>query len=209
ASYRRPPMPPGWATASRWSISPRRSNPSCSIRFRACGRWPGAAEGFLPTMCMPPWRGTPSRIRRWRSSATGVSPGRRAWWRSICLKRRAANSPSSKVFWEGFPFPLLAVLEGFLGGLSISPSGSKVAYFRDHGLLEIRDISAPNSVARVRIGYGSYQWEPDERRILVKRGLDRRSGDLAWVSLPRTVPVADKSASNPVPVAEVEPQPVL
>jgi len=103
----------------------------------------------------------------------------------------------------------LAVLEGFLGGLSISPSGSKVAYFRDHGLLEIRDISAPNSVARVRIGYGSYQWEPDERRILVKRGLDRRSGDLAWVSLPRTVPVADKSVSNPVPVAEVEPQPVL
>ena len=103
----------------------------------------------------------------------------------------------------------LAVLEGFLGGLSISPSGSKVAYFRDHGLLEIRDISAPNSVARVRIGYGSYQWEPDERRILVKRGLDRRSGDLAWVSLPRTVPVADKSVASSVPAAEVEPQSVL
>ncbi len=103
----------------------------------------------------------------------------------------------------------LAILEGFVGGISISPSGSKVAYFRDHGLLEIRDISAPNNVARVRIGYGSYHWEPGERRILVKRGLDRRSGDLAWVTLPRTVPLGEKSGTSPVPVTEVEPQPVL
>ncbi|MGH9775067.1 MAG: hypothetical protein ACRD50_08990 [Candidatus Acidiferrales bacterium] len=78
----------------------------------------------------------------------------------------------------------LATLDGYLGELSISPSGSKVAYFRDGDTIEIRELSSPDKVTRVPAAYGHFYWAPDERRLLLKRGPDIKSGDLVWVSIP-------------------------
>jgi len=108
----------------------------------------------------------------------------------------------------------LATLEGYVGGLSLSPSGSKAAYFRDPETLEIRDVASPERVVRVRVAFGAYQWAPDESRILLKRGLERRSGDLAWVSLPpagssRVAERLIEGAERVPHVGEPELQPVL
>src|ERR1700733_6229993 len=52
----------------------------------------------------------------------------------------------------------LAALESYIGGLSFSPSGSKVALFRDINTLEIRDMADPTLVARVHVEYGAINW---------------------------------------------------
>ena len=80
----------------------------------------------------------------------------------------------------------LATLDGYEGGISVSPSGKKVAYFIDKEVLEIREVNAPTHVARARIGLGLFQWSPDESRILLKRGIEKKSGDLVWIDLPPT-----------------------
>ena len=99
----------------------------------------------------------------------------------------------------------LATLDGYEGGLSVSPSGKKVAYYIDKEVLEIRDLAALNRVARVRIGLGVYHWSPDESRIALKRAIEKKSGDLVWIDLP---PLAAAPAHE-VPVAEPTPIPVL
>jgi len=100
----------------------------------------------------------------------------------------------------------LATLDDFQGGLSLSPSGSKVAYFRDNEVLEIRELAAPERVARVRVAFGAYQWARDEQRILLKRGLERRSGDLAWLAVPSPDAANAKPGSrSQVPEAELRP----
>jgi dipeptidyl aminopeptidase/acylaminoacyl peptidase len=101
---------------------------------------------------------------------------------------------------------VLGMLEGFAGGLSISPSGRKVAYWVDNERLEIREIDSPNRMARVRVALGTLAWSGDETRVLVKRGPALRSGGLAWVTLPQLVTVAAGTA--PVPV-EVAPRSIL
>ena len=50
----------------------------------------------------------------------------------------------------------LATLQDFAGGLLVSPSGKKVAYYIDKEVLEIRDLSSPHRVARVRAGTGCF-----------------------------------------------------
>ncbi len=102
----------------------------------------------------------------------------------------------------------IATLDAFVGGLSISPSGTKVAYFRDSGVLEIRDLAQPDRVARVRALYGPYRWAADERRILLKRAPERKSGDLVWIALPELPAPAQKT---PTALAAVDavPEPVL
>jgi len=101
---------------------------------------------------------------------------------------------------------VLGMLEGFAGGLTISPSGRKVAYWVDNERLEIREIDSPNRMARVRVALGTLAWSGDETRVLVKRGPALRSGGLAWVTLPQLVTVAAGTA--PVPV-EVAPRSIL
>jgi WD40 repeat protein len=93
----------------------------------------------------------------------------------------------------------LATLDGYEGGLSVSPSGKKVAYFIDKEVLEIRDLTSPNRVARLRIGLGVYRWSPDESRILLKRALEKKSGDLVWVDLP---PLTVASPGHDIPVSQ-------
>jgi len=99
----------------------------------------------------------------------------------------------------------LATLDGYEGSLSVSPSGKKVAYYIDKEVLEIRDLAALNRVARVRIGLGIFHWSPDESRILLKRAIEKKSGDLVWIELP---PLAAAPAHE-VPVSEPTPIPVL
>ncbi len=99
----------------------------------------------------------------------------------------------------------LATLDGYEGGVSVSPSGKKVAYFIDKEILEIRDLTSPNRVARLRIGLGVFRWAPDESRILLKRSLEKKSGDLVWIDLP---PLAASSGSD-VPVSQPQPISIL
>lgn len=100
----------------------------------------------------------------------------------------------------------VATLDDYQGGLSISPSGGKIAYFIDREVLEVRDLAAPTHVARLRVGLGVLQWAPDETRILLKRAVERKSGDVVWITLP---PLAAPRPGQPVPVIQPTPQPIL
>ncbi len=99
----------------------------------------------------------------------------------------------------------LATLDAYEGGLSVSPSGKKVGYFIDKEILEIRDLTSLNRVARLRVGMGVFRWSPDESRILLKRSLEKKSGDLVWIDLP----LLAASSGRDVPVSQPEPVPIL
>jgi hypothetical protein len=100
----------------------------------------------------------------------------------------------------------IATLESYAGGLSVSPSGTKVAYYLDKEVLEVRDLESPNKVARLRIGRGTIQWSGDENRIFLKRTVEKKSADLVVVPVP---PLAAYPAGQPVPVSEPTPQTLL
>jgi hypothetical protein len=100
----------------------------------------------------------------------------------------------------------LATLADFSGGLSVSPSGTLAAYYLDKEVLEVRDLTDPRKVARLRIGLGSLQWAPAENRILLKRAPERKSGDLAWIDIP---PLAVPAAGKEPLVAEPRPVSIL
>src|SRR6266566_375785 len=99
----------------------------------------------------------------------------------------------------------LATLEGYEGGVSVSPSGKKVAYFIDKEILEIRDLTSLNRVARLRVGLGVFRWSSDESRILLKRSLEKKSGDLVWIDLPPLT----ASSGHDVPVSQPQPISIL
>jgi dipeptidyl aminopeptidase/acylaminoacyl peptidase len=101
----------------------------------------------------------------------------------------------------------LAALESYIGGLSFSPSGTKVAFFTDINTLEIRDMTDPTLVARAHVEYGALNWAPDEKSVLVKRGLDRQEGDLVWVQLPALA--ADSESGAAVPATPPALTPIL
>jgi hypothetical protein len=101
----------------------------------------------------------------------------------------------------------LATLEGYDGGLSLSPTGSKIAYYIDREVLEIRDLANPTKTARVRAGFGVFCWAPDETRILLKRSVEKKSGDLVWIDLP---PLAARSVADKDPaIAQTTPVPLF
>jgi WD40-like Beta Propeller Repeat len=102
----------------------------------------------------------------------------------------------------------LATLDGYETGLSVSPSGKRVAYFIDKEVLEVRDLERPNRLARVRIGLGAVQWSADESYLLVKRSPERKSGDLVWISLPPLTNVAGMH-SDQIPVVQPDPIAIL
>jgi hypothetical protein len=84
----------------------------------------------------------------------------------------------------------LANADGYAGGLSISPSGAKVAYWVGNEQLEVREIESPNRVARLHVLLGTLAWSGNEKRLLVKQGTAGKSGSLVWVTLPQFAPVA-------------------
>ena len=100
----------------------------------------------------------------------------------------------------------LATLEGYFGGLSISPSGSKMAYFLDREVLEIRDLQKPDRVARLRVGLGVVQWNAEESEIYVKRTVEKKSADLVSFRVPE---LTSFRKGQVVPVLEPEPRQLL
>ena len=100
----------------------------------------------------------------------------------------------------------LATLDGYVGGLAVSPSGKKAAYFIDREVLEVRDLAATDHVARLRIGIGVFQWAPDENRILLKRALEKKSGDIVWIDIP---PLTVAQPGKEIPVTQPLPRPIL
>jgi hypothetical protein len=100
----------------------------------------------------------------------------------------------------------IATLDGYAGGLSVSPSGEKVAYFIDREVLEVRNLALPNYFVRLRVGLGVFHWSPDENRIMLKRAVERKSGDLVWINIPALT--AQKSG-NAIPVLTPTPQPIF
>ncbi len=99
-----------------------------------------------------------------------------------------------------------ATLEGYAGGLTLSPSGKKVAYWVNNEQLEVRDTDSPDRAARVRIALGTVAWGANEARGVVKRGPLRRSGDLVLVALP---PMSNVAAGSAPKLIEVVPQSIL
>ncbi len=100
----------------------------------------------------------------------------------------------------------VATLEAFEGGLALSPSGTKIAYYIDKEVIEIRDLTAPTKIARVRAGYGVFRWAPDETRILLKRSVEKKSGDLVWITIP---PLVAHVGDAEVEVAQPTPVPIF
>jgi hypothetical protein len=99
----------------------------------------------------------------------------------------------------------LATLDGYEGGLIVSPDRTKAAYFVDREVLEIRSLSHPNQFARVRVGLGIPRWT-DDSRIFLKRALEKKSGDIVWFSVP---PLAAVAPNKEIPVAQPTPVSVL
>jgi hypothetical protein len=99
-----------------------------------------------------------------------------------------------------------ATLEGYAGGLTVSPSGKKVAYWINNEQLEVRDVDVPSRMARVRVALGALAWSADESRVLVKRGAALRSGGLVWVAVP---PLAGVAAGTAPATTEIVPQSIL
>ena len=77
----------------------------------------------------------------------------------------------------------IAHVEAYQGALSLSPSGTKIAYFEDGDYIDVIDMAHPARTLRVRAGYGRFEWSRDERRLLLKRGPFDRSNILLWVGL--------------------------
>jgi WD40-like Beta Propeller Repeat len=100
----------------------------------------------------------------------------------------------------------VATLDSYAGGLSVSPSGKKVAYFIDREVLEVRDLTAPDHFVRLRVGLGVFHWSPDENRIMLKRAVERKSGDIVWINIPQLP--AQKNVKD-VPILTPTPQPIL
>ncbi len=100
----------------------------------------------------------------------------------------------------------LATLDGYQGGLSVSPTGKLVAYFIDREILEVRDLASPNRVARLRVGLGVFHWSPDESRIVLKRAIEKKSGDLVSFDIP---PLAVPPNAHDIPVAQPPAVPLL
>lgn len=99
----------------------------------------------------------------------------------------------------------LATLDGYEGGVSVSPSAKKVAYFIDKEVLEVRDLADPTKFARLRTGFGTFQWSPDETRLLLKRAPEKKSGDLVWIDIPAVSAHAAKDTDPPVTQQELVP----
>jgi hypothetical protein len=75
-------------------------------------------------------------------------------------------------------------IDSYQTGLSLSPSGKKLAFFADGDAIEVRDLANPSTKpVRVRVGMGVFGWSRDERRVLLKRGPAEKSGELIWVGL--------------------------
>jgi hypothetical protein len=100
----------------------------------------------------------------------------------------------------------VATLDAFAGGLSVSPGGTLVAYYLDNEVLEIRELGAPRRIARMRVGLGVLQWSADDKKIYLKRTVEKKSADLVSFAVPPLVAYEPKAE---VPVTEPTPEYLL
>jgi len=97
----------------------------------------------------------------------------------------------------------VATLDAYAGGLTLSPTGTYAAYYIDNEVLEIRDMSAPKRITRMRVGLGVLQWSADETKIYLKRTVEKKSADLVMFTVPHLVAYANHAE---VPVNEPTPE---
>lgn len=100
----------------------------------------------------------------------------------------------------------VATLDAYAGGINVSPGGTLVAYFLDKEVLEIRDLTAPVRVARLRVGLGVLQWSADESRLYLKRTLEKKSADLISFRVPELRAYPPRAE---IPVIEPDPRILL
>ncbi|MGO9641974.1 MAG: hypothetical protein ACLP1Y_11795 [Candidatus Acidiferrales bacterium] len=127
----------------------------------------------------------------------------------VAVETNTSRSGAIKLVWldlEHQTIRDLANLDAYVTGLSISPSGRRVAYYIDPEVLEVRDLGAPQRVARGRIAVGTYFWAADDSRILLKRGPAQEMRDIVWIQLP---PLAIPRPGAPIPISEPIPQPIF
>ena len=79
---------------------------------------------------------------------------------------------------------VLTTLPAYLGRLTLSPAGDRVAYYIDGNTIEVRALDDPQKAVSVNCAYGRLAWGNYEDRILLKRGPENRNGDLVWLSIP-------------------------
>jgi len=77
----------------------------------------------------------------------------------------------------------LAQLTSYRSSLVVSPSGSKVGFFENGDTIEVIDVANPSKPLFANAGLGFFQFGPNERRVLLKRGPQGQSNDLVWVGL--------------------------
>jgi hypothetical protein len=100
----------------------------------------------------------------------------------------------------------LATLDAYAGGLSVSPSGTKVAYFLDREVMEVRNLESPIQAIRLRVGLGVVQWSAEETRIYLKRTVEKKSADLVSLRLPEFIAY---QRTQTIPVQEPTPEVLL
>jgi len=77
----------------------------------------------------------------------------------------------------------VAVLGGYAGGLALSPSGRRVAYFRDPETLEALTLDQPKTAESVRALQGPFYWASDEKHVVLKSGPEHKSGIIELIRL--------------------------
>jgi hypothetical protein len=78
----------------------------------------------------------------------------------------------------------LAKLSSYESSLVVSSSGRKVGYFIDGDTMEVRDVEHPEKPINVRTGNGRFEFNKDGTKVLLKRGPERKSNNLVWITLP-------------------------
>jgi hypothetical protein len=77
----------------------------------------------------------------------------------------------------------LTRIRDYQGSLTVSGSGNAVGYFSDGDTIEIRNLANPSKAIHLHTGPGRFEFDRDDRRILLKRGVPAESNDLVWVRL--------------------------
>ena len=77
----------------------------------------------------------------------------------------------------------LAALGNYSGGLTLSPSGRKVGYFRDPGTFEVRSLADPAKAHDLQAIMGRYYWTADEEHVVMKSDPGQHSSILEMVRI--------------------------
>lgn len=75
-------------------------------------------------------------------------------------------------------------IDNFKGNsLTVSATGQAVGFFSDGDTIETIKLAGPSKPIRVHTGPGRFEFDHEDRRILIKRGTQGQSNDLVWVRL--------------------------